>query len=344
MPIYVTIRDVAKAAGVGKSTVARVLNSQPGVAEEQRKKILEVVQRLGYRPDPSIALLTAWRQGKRTPKRTVVVMALVCTSASTMTHWRQIHLEPLRAYAAQHGYKIEEFYLEEYPHLDRLVQVLDVRGIRGVLVGPLRDESLAGFPFDRFSAVSFYLPDCCSVAAPYVGEHHFQSMTRALDEIVLRGCSRIGVAVLSGEDGLRENFRRGAIACSAHRYSGVAEFFCWPADKHLDQKSLATWIRKEKLDAVLGNFRSEDGFFSESCLAAVEKSLRRKVAWVCASLYTPKKIAGMLYPAQTVVRTAIDLLEMQMRRQQSGAETAHIFHGIQASWHEGTRSIPARKT
>lgn len=39
-----TIKDIAKLAGVSKSTVSRVLNDQPGVSEDARLKVIEVVK------------------------------------------------------------------------------------------------------------------------------------------------------------------------------------------------------------------------------------------------------------------------------------------------------------
>jgi LacI family transcriptional regulator len=46
----VTIRDVAAAAGVSYQTVSRVLNDRPDVAEETRRRVLQVIEELGYQP------------------------------------------------------------------------------------------------------------------------------------------------------------------------------------------------------------------------------------------------------------------------------------------------------
>jgi DNA-binding LacI/PurR family transcriptional regulator len=46
----VPIRQVAEEAGVSIQTVSRVTNSHPDVAPETRKRVLEVVERLGYQP------------------------------------------------------------------------------------------------------------------------------------------------------------------------------------------------------------------------------------------------------------------------------------------------------
>jgi LacI family transcriptional regulator len=46
----VPIREVAREAGVSIQTVSRVTNDHPDVASETRKRVLEVVERLGYQP------------------------------------------------------------------------------------------------------------------------------------------------------------------------------------------------------------------------------------------------------------------------------------------------------
>ena len=47
MEIY-TIRDIARKAGVGVSTVSRVLNGRPDVSEETRKRVMDVVEEVGF--------------------------------------------------------------------------------------------------------------------------------------------------------------------------------------------------------------------------------------------------------------------------------------------------------
>ena len=46
----ITIRDVAAAAGVSHQTVSRVLNDRPDVAEETRRTVWEVIEKLQYQP------------------------------------------------------------------------------------------------------------------------------------------------------------------------------------------------------------------------------------------------------------------------------------------------------
>ncbi len=59
-----TIRDVAQAAGVSRATAARVLSDPGLVAEATRKRVLEVVQRLGYTRNSVAASLRTTRTGR----------------------------------------------------------------------------------------------------------------------------------------------------------------------------------------------------------------------------------------------------------------------------------------
>lgn len=47
----ITIKDVAEQAGVSTMTVSRVLNNRPDVASDTRKRVQEVIERLGYAPN-----------------------------------------------------------------------------------------------------------------------------------------------------------------------------------------------------------------------------------------------------------------------------------------------------
>lgn len=63
MPKPATIRDVAREADVSLKTVSNVLNGTAPVADVTRARVEEVVQRLGYRPNPAARSLRMGRSG-----------------------------------------------------------------------------------------------------------------------------------------------------------------------------------------------------------------------------------------------------------------------------------------
>jgi LacI family transcriptional regulator len=47
-----TIYEIAREAGVSGQTVSRVINNRPGVSRETKKRIQEIIERLGFHPSP----------------------------------------------------------------------------------------------------------------------------------------------------------------------------------------------------------------------------------------------------------------------------------------------------
>ena len=65
----VTVKDVAKKAGVATSTVSRVINDNPSISDATKKKVLKVMDELGYVPN-----IAARNLGKQTANALGVVL------------------------------------------------------------------------------------------------------------------------------------------------------------------------------------------------------------------------------------------------------------------------------
>ncbi|VDZ00654.1 DNA-binding transcriptional regulator GalS [Escherichia coli] len=64
----ITIRDVARQAGVSVATVSRVLNNSTLVSADTREAVMKAVSELDYRPNANaqawqLRLATHWRGG-----------------------------------------------------------------------------------------------------------------------------------------------------------------------------------------------------------------------------------------------------------------------------------------
>ena len=57
MNTIITIEDIAKAAGVGKGTVDRVIHNRGRVSEDTRKKVQYYIDKLGYKPNMAARML-----------------------------------------------------------------------------------------------------------------------------------------------------------------------------------------------------------------------------------------------------------------------------------------------
>lgn len=65
----ITIKDVAKKAGISYQTVSRVINDKPDVAAETRQRVLKVIDELNYRPSMAAT-------SRANPKTHIIAMAI----------------------------------------------------------------------------------------------------------------------------------------------------------------------------------------------------------------------------------------------------------------------------
>ncbi len=85
----ITVKDVAKKAGVATSTVSRVINDHPSISETTKKKVRKIMDELGYVPN-----MTARNLGKRISSAIGVILPLLIQKSGSVTHfilrsWKQ---------------------------------------------------------------------------------------------------------------------------------------------------------------------------------------------------------------------------------------------------------------
>lgn len=120
----VTIKHVAKEAGVSTQTVSRVINERYDVAPETRQKVLEVINRLGYQPSELARSLIQ----RRTSTLGVVIAGLkyigpsrtlngITTRAEELGY--AILLKELANFSVEHVQPILKFFLAR--HVDGIL-------------------------------------------------------------------------------------------------------------------------------------------------------------------------------------------------------------------------------
>jgi len=56
-----SLEDIAKKAGVSRSTVSRVINKEPYVSEKTRARVMEIIEQVSFRPNPAARMLVTQR-------------------------------------------------------------------------------------------------------------------------------------------------------------------------------------------------------------------------------------------------------------------------------------------
>ena len=125
----VTIRDVAKHAGVSVATVSRVINGTGGVREQTVRRVQQSIQALGFEPD---FLAQSWRT-----RVTRTIAAVV--SDNTSPH-HGIMLREAGAVALAHDYSLILCITYFDPEIEnRYLRMLRLRRVDGILLNNIGD-------------------------------------------------------------------------------------------------------------------------------------------------------------------------------------------------------------
>ena len=145
-----TLRDVAAACGVSHMTVCRVIRQEKSVAPHTARRVRAMIEELGYRPDPALSALAAYRSPGS--GHGSVIAFLECENTAYSEQARQGATSEARLL----GYDVQAFPLAKIgPPPKQLARTLYHRGIKGVLLGPCDEErDLRSWDWSHFTSVS----------------------------------------------------------------------------------------------------------------------------------------------------------------------------------------------
>lgn len=243
----VTIADVARVAGVGKSTVARALGNGMSVARATRERVLAVAERLGYEPDPLVSKLARDHWNKRSGG---IPMAFVFR---LRTHrFASRVFEGLAAGSAATGLKLNVFDVSEYASPGRLQRALEARGIVALCLGAIEGgECGLDIDWSRYACVacdsSEFEPRC-----DWVAHDDTDAMRLACEEVYRRGYRRPALAILRNvETPDHWHFEAAYLKATEAWFGGwrVPVYRGW----FDDARGFVGWYRKTKPDAVISS-------------------------------------------------------------------------------------------
>lgn len=338
MPRKLTITDIARHLGIGRSTVQRALSNDPHCRTETREKVLRTAKRLGYRPDPVFAALGS-RQTRRSSDAGTPIAYLVGRSGGVGIH------DLLTGRARELGYTIHRIDLTTWESPGRLWPILHSRGyagvLAGVLTGRLRELMLDN---DRFPLVCVGRGE---VDPPFntVRPAILSSVQQAWERMWELGYRRIGAAILSHDPVLADDFSRLAAVTGCQAQAKRPEAAIPPLREPIggDMNAVVGWVRRHRPDAVLG-------FHTGLCHLLRSAGIRipEDLGFAClhndrAGLESkkPREIAGMTQNFPAIARGAVNLLDQMIRHGECGVPASPVTITVQSLWSEG-RSLPPR--
>ncbi|MCL5986476.1 MAG: LacI family transcriptional regulator [Actinobacteria bacterium] len=177
----VTIYDIAKEVGVSASTISRALNNQKVVSEEKLKRIIETVERLGYRVDTVARSLRTKRTG---------IIGLIFPDAVNLFLPKLI--SAVDETARKNGYNVIFGNAELDPELQKwYIDMLIEKKVDGVILGGLsggkEDEECCAKLSD--SRIPYIMVDryIKKPGIPFVGSNNFAGGYRATAHLIEKG-------------------------------------------------------------------------------------------------------------------------------------------------------------
>ncbi len=246
-----TIRDVAKAAGVSTQTVSRVINNHPDVAPDTLARVQGVIKELGYAPDILARSLIRGRSNSIG----IVAFGLEFYGPSRL-------LAGIERQAAEMGYSITLNLVHQPAMTDvtALLNALESRRVDGVIWAiPEIGDNRA---WARERAISSSLPmvfvngDPSTIAAPMIGIDNAAIGRLAAEHLLARGARTIGL--VTGPSDWWEARQRADGWRQALEATGISLDEAWIAHGDWSAESgrragLELMKRNESLDAVFAS-------------------------------------------------------------------------------------------
>lgn len=199
-----TIYDIAKAAGVSAKTVSRVVNNQPGVGEETRERISQLIRQVGYHPHLGARIM-------RSNPRDCVGVA-VCAPPNEVCLSEQLIQRMFAELYRIFGSRGDFICLDLNPfihdaHADYARGLWEQRYTACIVCGPIpeNDKTIvriheSGHPYLALGRV-YDIPDCSCAAVDYEAGAYMSTKF-----LLNRGHKRIGL--LKGLRGYLPNIER----------------------------------------------------------------------------------------------------------------------------------------
>ncbi len=345
MPKHVTLRDIAKVAGVHFTTVGLALRNDPRVMPATATKVHAAAKQLGYTHDAMLSALSAYRH--RNSRRFAGVIGYIVTYPPEMLQTNvteRMVRETASERALSLNFQLEAFQINA-PGMtpDRLSEMLRARGVQGLILSPrLPDPGpMPDLAWSHFSPVALGF-SITNLTIHRVCTYHTHNMRLCLSQMRARGYRRIGLVLP------REIYERsrghvlGAYLAEQQllpREDRVEPLFVPIAA--ITQANVGRWLKEQKVDGViLSAMPLEVMAFIENLKFKVPDQLG--VA-VISRFGKNEHIAGIDERMRLLGEGAVDTVVGMISRNERGLPAHPRYTLIEGSWVERptVRPLPA---
>ncbi|HRE79763.1 MAG TPA: LacI family DNA-binding transcriptional regulator [Opitutaceae bacterium] len=336
----VSLRDIARRIGVSHATVSKALRNDPEISETRRTEVRAVAEALGYRPDPLLQQLAAYRRSRRVSRiESCIGWLNDWTDPDAYHRFPQYsgYWTGARQAAEMLGFRLEEIRLRKNaPTAERLRRMLLARSIRGVLIPPhLESFRHSAMDWSELSVVKigFSIPE---LPTHLVASDQYGGGRLAATHLLQAGHRRIGfVSTQSLELNTRGNFS-AALLHSRDRSVAKAERIppLFLDDNGADARlEFEKWLQKYRPTAVVYSPTAVVRWMGGRSSGIVLCSISR--------LDAPAEF-GLNQLPEEVGQAAVEFLVSQLNTHRFGIPAHPRRILIEPSWEGGIPTAPAK--
>lgn len=200
----VTIKEVARQAGVSVSTVSLALRNSPRIKPETRNRVQMLAREMGYRRNPAFAALGT-RSHHHTDRTGIPIAVIRQKSATGYDYWNIEISEGIRGKCLDLGYRPEFILLDDYPSPDHFFRIAEAQGIAAIIFQFLKTSDILEHPSLKRLALAATGVYQHLLPVDTVRQSPFQRSRRAIHEVYRRGYRRILVFQLWHRDARMED-------------------------------------------------------------------------------------------------------------------------------------------
>jgi LacI family transcriptional regulator len=353
----VTLAQVAVKAEVHVTTVSMALRNDVRLPETTRARIKKIADEMGYRPDPLLRALVAYR-GQVMPRRNPPTIAYL-TNWAVRWGWKKVpaHLEFFQGAeekANELGYQLEHFWLHEPGFTQkRMGKILYARGIGGLVIASHSRERGVELQFDweHFSAVKIdYFPH--QPPLHNVTNNQTSVIRLAVRKVREAGYKRIGFVMHRGWDhAVDYNWTAGFLGeqqlvprmdrVPAHIFPELNPVERWFNETNpavvADLEPFEKWLNRYKPEVVISKAAYVLPLFEKLGL-----KIPRDIAFVDICLAKgDRTFAGVRQNHEAVGAIAIEILSGQLQHNKFGIPIIPTSTFVEGTWFDGP-SCPKR--
>lgn len=334
--LRLTQRDLAKRLGVSQATVSRILAGSRRHSETLRAQVKALAETAGYRPDPVLSSLNAYRRTRR-PIASGGTLAWLGSWKLGSNAYDAALYHAARKRAMQLGYGMDHLWLSGPGTTpEQISRVCAARGIVGAVVGPppkphtrlaLDVRNMAAVALGR--AIDWPPLDLVSV-------DHFQTMELCFQRLQERGYRRIGFTLASDFHERAAGLWNAAYLGQQFQHPDLPALPSFLSKGPYLPEAFREWLRKGKPDAVI-TMGSEHG-----CVNLLTRlGLRFPDDLGVALLMVPENdpslagFSGIREPMESLSCFAVDILVNSIHHNEKGVPADRRVHLLPGAWQGG---------